>query len=654
MTRWQFIGLPLGVVALLLLVVGQTAGFSSGWIASWPRELGAALIVLLGAWAVGRRVLAFFLPGEETAGARHLQLALGLGVFILVALILGLGGLLDRRLLASVALLAAAGGLTDLGRSWWQQRASLRPASWGQLADLPLTVVLGAVFLFATLPPAFYDAITYHLGLPSLYLASGALVYPDAFSLASYPQNAELLSAWAMALGGEKGAQLLGYLLAVACTLALRDFATRRFGRVAGSLAALLLASSWFFVFEAALAKNDLLGGYFFFLSLIILVELPTRRRGILLSGVLAGLAVGVKFSNLLPLFLVSSFLVWLRADELSRVLRRYLVWTLLALAVASPWMVRNVVHRGNPLFPAFYSLLGGDGWTEENAARMRSSTGSALDRSPGAIASRWVAIGWRHAAYGSGGEVTFFFLPMLILGIAACRRRADAALLSLALVTLLLGTAFFSSYLRIYAIAMISAPLAAAALYRRWEHLVWRVAVGGLLVLLVALQLGASSKRIGKVTAGGFRVIRGELGENEYLDGLLNYLPMARRIGQELPQDAKILLVGSARTTYIPRVCYANYAWDDPWINRALEPDANPELLVASLVADGFTHILLNAADLRELERNQQLFRVSNDASRRARLNAFFASLHKVAEENDCYLFSTSRGDDSEPAGPR
>jgi len=42
---------------------------------------------------------------------------------------------------------------------------------------------MAAGMLYATLPPTFYDALVYHLGLPNLYLSSGSLIFPESFSL---------------------------------------------------------------------------------------------------------------------------------------------------------------------------------------------------------------------------------------------------------------------------------------------------------------------------------------------------------------------------------------------------------------------------------------------------------------------------------------
>ena len=73
--------------------------------------------------------------------------------------------------------------------------------------------------------------------------------------------------------------------------------------------------------------------------------------------GFFAGCAIGCKYTGAIPLAIGLLFL-WMkhRAEPLSRLLRSELIYAATALFVFSPWLLKNIIYFGNPVFPFFYS----------------------------------------------------------------------------------------------------------------------------------------------------------------------------------------------------------------------------------------------------------------------------------------------------------
>ncbi len=607
------------------------------WILSWVQGLAVALAILLTAWSAGRRLWA--IGGStrpDTTTAPYGALGLGLGAIAASMFVLGSAGWLGRPLLIVLLLLGAAAGLLD-GVPALRRRIR-SSEGWRRRGLEALLVALPAAlgFLHATLPPVFYDALVYHLGLPNLYLAAGFLVHPDSFSLAGYPQNAELIFTPALAAGGEVGVRLTGFLLTLLSALLLRRLALDRFGRVAGNLVYLLVVSQWFFTFQAAFLKVDLIGAYFLLAGFATILDAGPAEghRRWILGGLLAGLAVGVKFANLLPVGLAAVSLPWLLGSR--RRVRHAVVLLGLALVVASPWMIRNAVHRGNPFFPAFYAQLGGTGWEEQNAARMRAETGMNVDRSPAASVRRIVAIGWR-AGDGSGGELSRAWMPLLLAGLILTRRREVRWLLGLAALNLLLGVVFFSSYLRIYGWALLVVPLGVAALWDRFRHVAVRATIALGCGFLIVTGILTSATAADLISGGGVRVILGKLSPDDYLVERLSYTPLARYINEHLDPDARIRVIGSARTAYIHRVCIASYVWDTPLAARLVDDEGAAEEAIRALRDDGFTHVVLDIGEMERLERSQGLFGYTEHG--REGIDRFLRGLTSLVEANGVYL---------------
>jgi hypothetical protein len=628
----------------LALVVEQSRGGGAVWVFSWAVELGVATAVLLAAWAVGRRLLAaIWPPARDRSGAVFVEMGLGLGAISLAVFALGTAGWIGRLSVAGGFLVGTVVGAIDLVpriRNWIERdpEPGLR---WRRGEAILVVLPLAWGFPYAAMPPVFYDAIVYHLGLPNLYLASGTLEYPLSFSLAGYPQNAELILLVALAAGNETAARLTGFLICALAALTVRGLVRERLGRVAGNLSYLILVSQWFFWFQAVFSKVDLIGA--FFLLTMVSVILQTRRgdgiRPWIVAGLLAGFALGVKFANLLPIAVLTIASPWLFRPVRPATLRRAALVGVLALTVASPWMIRNMAHRGNPLFPAFYELLGGDGWMSHNAARMRAETGMNLDRSPSATFLRVTRIGWQ-GRYGSGGELSRVWIPLLLAGIVASRDRQLRWLLACAAVNLAVGVAFFTSYLRVHGFALIVVAIAAGVLWDRLrpKAVRWAFGLGSLIVIVYGFLFSAQLCDL--VSGQGSRVITGRIGPRSYAEEQLNYLPLARYINENLDSTARIRLLGTARSAYIHRSCVASYGWDDPWLSRFVDPTINADRMIAELRAEGFTHALFDPAEMDRLERASGLFGYANSAGARERIDRFFDSLPLEAEANGVYLF--------------
>jgi hypothetical protein len=117
----------------------------------------------------------------------------------------------------------------------------------------------------------------------------------------------------------------------------------------------------------APLTKNDLLLCLFQLLALDSLLEWNTAGGGgrVILSGAYCGFALGIKYTAvptacLLGLVLLA--IAWNRRGEVRRSYAPVAVFAVTALAVASPWALRNLLAAGDPVFPLLGDVLRGGG----------------------------------------------------------------------------------------------------------------------------------------------------------------------------------------------------------------------------------------------------------------------------------------------------
>ncbi len=335
--------------------------------------LGAG--VLFAAWGLGHSLLRrwkipWHSPLEEAV------FGWGLGQGVLAYVLLAVGALQGYRpaVLWGLYLSALAwafyqwrvGGLRRLCRDAWTQ-ARARPD--GARGDGLLRVLLWSAFalngVMCFIPEVFYDALVYHLGVPRWYLLEGGIRYYPAYH-AQFPLTRQMINLFGLALQGETLAKLLHFATSVQihCTfLALAD----RFGRRrAGLLASLafftvpmVAMNLWTTGVDVAMAAVSLLA---LAAGLISLTD-AAGRAWVVLTGVFLGLTVSTKYPGGIDaavwgcVFFFHRFFVGKNPRAAFRDLG---ITAGVAFLVFLPWLVKNAVLTGNPVYPYLHAVFGG------------------------------------------------------------------------------------------------------------------------------------------------------------------------------------------------------------------------------------------------------------------------------------------------------
>lgn len=372
-------------------------------------------LLLTAGWAPLAFVLAgiglgrVWAPLYRGAGdAATLQIGLGLGLLLTLGQVLGAVGLLagdTGRVIGGVVCVAGlvmlARQLARLGRDGLD-RVSV--SGW-VLLGLPAAALM---LVAACNPPGWlwgseaggYDALSYHLQLPQEWLALGRVrplehnvysflpgyiesgFYAMAAVMGAPGSPSEASRAIGLVAGegvGVIAAQLLSSGLAVVAAVLVARLAQRvcvmsgvEGERAAGigALAGVLLLSTPWTVVIGSLAYNDL--GVVLFMAAAMSAALerdvPPARRGVM-AGLLVGLACCCKPTAL-----------FLAGPPVGIVLlammppRRWAVGVgagvAAGVAAIAPWLIRNWVWSGNPVFPMAASVFGAGHWSAAQVAR--------------------------------------------------------------------------------------------------------------------------------------------------------------------------------------------------------------------------------------------------------------------------------------------
>lgn len=587
-------------------------------IVSLLADLGLLALTLTVAAAWGSRI-GRWLGLDFESGLERWTLGTTLGLGLLGSVVFGLGvaGGLYAGVGYAVLALLLVGGLPEvraLGRWIFTslRQARLRPIPWLWLyVGFTGLVALG----LALLPPTGWDALVYHLQGPRLYLEAHRLTAIPANFYLNWPAQVEMLFTWGMLLKGDTLAKLLHWVFWPLTATLLYILTRRSVSPRAGRWAVALWASVPFAAQLAGLAYVDL-GLTAFVLACVYTflrwAESPSDGW-LAFSALLAGLAIAAKYTAATWLGLLLLLLVYHawrhHRQSMGWIGIRAAGFALIAALVVVPWLAKNWIVTGNPIFPF---ALGGTGWNPTREAWL-TWPGHGYSDNP----LDYLVLPWTMTVLGTSGTAAFdatvgplllFLVPLALF----FRRRPQAVNYALILVAgqFLYFAAMLYRYIylaqtRLFLPAIPLLCLAGAyAVYRlpAWDRsslrLSWVVGAVAALVLAVTLLTEVHAflafhplaPLVGLESREGFLARR-----------LGAYYEVTCYLNEQLPAGTKPIFLWEPRGYYSRHTTLADATLDN--LAQLRLAYSNAQAALAALDADGFTHLLLYRSGLEFIQ---------------------------------------------------
>lgn len=588
----------------------------------YPAAGSALLLVLTGLAAAGAGRAALERLGLGDFGESEKTLAgatLGLGLLSLGTFALGALHLLYPW---AAALLLAA--FLVYGRAQARQAVSALfqapPRAEFPLAAGLLFLTLALLFWTTWVPPHQYDSLVYHLALPQAYVRAGKIFTVPQLLYSHFPQNGEMLFTLALLLGSDVLAQMFSWLALALGAWWVYEAGKEDLPKPAAWLACLLLATHTAVMLLAATSYVETL--VMLWITAAALVFFRSRkaqarsRPALILSALFSGLALGTKYYAGISAALLFAFLAleWERAPrgEGRERARDLGVFTAVVTAVFLPWLIKNALSVGNPVFPFFYQWfpMTGTGWNAETARRYfevfteyghRGRYFKDILSLPMLLLKNSLRFGGGMDVLGDlGWELVFWCLPLAVW--AGWKDRFMRRLLAFcgAYLTVWFFTGVVLRFLVV--LAPLLCLLAACGLYRLWQTLSergrWGLAAGVSILTATHFLL--------------FFYVHGVFGSERFLLGLedrprflrsrLDYYACAEFAREHLPINDKILIVGEQRGYYVAQEHAATTVHaPNPFIAWANESKTS-EGLAARVAAEGIKHLILVPAEAARL----------------------------------------------------
>jgi len=470
-----------------------------------------------------------------------------------------------------------------------------------------LIVIYGFVaVIHALLPEIFYDTLNYFLGLPQFWLYQhGISDNPQQlFSGFFYGGSLFYMGGWVLA--GTEGSKLLGLAVWALCGILAYGWTQELSIKKAGVVAAAAVLTFPLLYLNVWAVRVDGLVTFFALLFLYALTKTfkdssnKTGHEWVVLSALFAGLAISIKPTVLV--IIVAAVLV-LMARAKKKVRNEWgfglIVFVLLGLCLVGPWLLKNWIFAGNPLFPYGFSWMGGRSVPISGYSHLLHDSRQFLPMNHGFWS--YLDLFWCLTMPDSGddqmiGPLVLAFLPGLFIFKL---KEPQKFLLWVVVVSFVLGFSLshmlrFSMPSFILALILFSAVFLSkeAPQTLQWS---WKISVWVFAVFFLGFYALISSQYY-----QGWNYWTGQESREAFLSRQMSnsYEPLVNWTDQHLPVDARLLIVGDARGLYYPRSFYANSVFDEPFLAQTARREKDAVGILKRLHQEGITYVVLNGSE--------------------------------------------------------
>jgi hypothetical protein len=530
--------------------------------------------LLATAWVVGRVVVNWARISTESrlTYAVH-ALATGLAFCSVGVLILGLVGSLHAAVLWVLMALAVV----------WEWRRMRILALWrvatecsrkfgaaGWLMVAIITVFAGIFLVRSLAPPVGGDDLTYHLALPRIFAQAGRVFSVPYFTHFDSPLGAEMLYTAGMVLGSEYAAcGLINLVYAVALLAAFVVLGRRVGGGLMGLMAWIAVFSVYFYTLMTCSGNDDLKFLLYVFLAIdAFLGWTETRKeRTILLCAAEVGCSLHFRYHGVILFAIILAGVLWViwTSPRVRGGFFTCLRFTGTAAVIGCPWLVRNWLETGNPIFPTSTRFFNGYLGDPEMSEMWREYG------NPGSP--------WLFGAYGFGtGWYNYFSLPWRLTFLAGGFEGYENTPVYLAFSPLVLWGAWRSKAIRLLALFALAyatawffqmhqlkflipafgawalAAGAAAILWSRESGRFGRALILGLFVAPVVCTLSISWIYVRQDLADAAKVALRPAERDNYLMRHLPNYAMMRYINEHVAGDAVVFSMSEQSLFYLKK----------------------------------------------------------------------------------------------------
>jgi len=506
---------------------------------------------------------------------------------------------------------------------------------------LALVSLVCALCLLAWVPPVSRDALTHHLAVPQLYIHNGGMVELPTIGFSYFPMNLDLLYLIPLYFGNDILPKFIHLAFGLLTAIFIFRYLKKRLNANYGLLGALVFLSIPVVVKLSITVYVDLGLVFFTTVALIYLFkwhQAPYSKKHLMISAVFCGLALGTKYNGLVTLALLTLFVpfICLKSKPASGVSQlkatgSMVAYFVVALLIFSPWMIRNLIWTGNPVFPLYRNVFSTDRAVPSKV--LSGDLQAEIDKrtkdwSHFAVRRIIYKESWNEIALipiriffqGKDNDPKYFdgklnpFLLILPIFAFYPRRQANSTVhfekkVLLTFTVLFILFAFFKTSIRIRYVAPVIPALVILSVYGTQNLITFfqgsRKPTAGrvgtaLVAAAVVFLLGLNAIYIHEQfqTVDPLSYLSGKVGRDEYIGRYRPEFPVMQYANRYLAKSDKIMGLFLGNRRYY---CDRQLVFGENLLTRAVILASSKEDIQNALIDKGFTHIIVHLDLLRQ-----------------------------------------------------
>ena len=583
-------------------------------------SVGLLLIVIVVAYFLGKKSLKWlkidfgFLLEEIV-----FSVGLGFGVLAYMTLFLGLLGLLYTSVAYSFVIVIFIFAIIKTLKSRKGAKKSNAPVPLRarfSFEYFPIWIILGTFvivnFIMSFTPEIFYDSLVCYLGAPNYYVIKHRILEMPYRTGSYYPFNIPMLYTLALLLKQEGLPKLLHFFSGILCLGALVSFSKRYFDYRVGVIACAIFYSIPILAMNSWVTGNDIALSYFFILSIYALInyfslETSSINNGrgfkwFILSAIFSGIAMGSKYTGVFTLFgivgLIFCYEYFEMKKKFPKVTKQILIFVVIVIAIMSPWLIKNIIYTGNPIYPVLYKWFGGRNLIVHSDSIIMPKGLQSLKLKEFFI-SPWTLTMKGQDSLRFIGPMFLLFTPFVFF-IKKKRSIINYLILFFVFSYILWGRGTFKYRYLLPAFSILSIVTAygLVTLYEKIPKY-----LGKLIPIVFAIFMGTnlySVLMIMHFSYNPFNVLTGLETRDHYLSLTRPGYPYPsykayKYINENLPADAKVMIIGDSKIHYIKRDFISNNVHNLTPVVEWTKVSKNGDELYKKIKEEKITHILIN-----------------------------------------------------------
>ena len=501
-----------------------------------------------------------------------------------------------------------------------------------RLLVFTLFILIISVVVMSIVPPVSKDALVHHLAVPKLYLRHGGIYEIPFMDFSYYPMNLDLLYMIPLYFGNDIIPKFIHFAFALLTAWLIFSYLKKRAGLVYGLAGVVFFLSIPIIVKLSITVYVDLGVIFFSFASLLLVMKWLQegfRLKYLIYSGIMCGLAIGTKYTSLVTFALLSMFIPFIYSRFSENKKRLFIksilsciIFVFTALAVFSPWMVRDCIWKGNPIYPLYNNIFNPP--ASAAPAKTKVVAEKRAKHSTGLFTYRNLIYGesgveismlpLRIFFQGKDGDPQYFdgklnpflliftlfaFLPMK--NMPETLKKEKVIMLAFSILFILM--ALFTTAFRLRYIAPIIPPLTVLSILgiknlpvvlngmsSRLNRSAGSISVALLFALCLAFNASYIIKLFGRVNPLSY--ISGRINRDEYISKYIPEYPALKYINKNLPSGSKIFFIYLGKRGYY---CDRDYVFDSGLLHRIIMKADNPGEILSGFQKRGITHLLVS-----------------------------------------------------------